>query len=299
MISRLTVSGLGACLATACEKCVQSSAICAIWCNLYDLVRSRDNLTKDPSRPELSQIALKIRGVSQCVPHGFHSFPYQFHSSDAPFTHYSYAEFCRAFVVFGNGCDGKNRPSQGVRISEKTISSVDRVAKHKVYAHTNSSQLLTCHRWLTCAACRSLASAEDEEAHLIARADRAAGWRESRHQYGINHGSGLLQRQRAQQQPGQGLGWPSGRFANRRIYYELWTHVPPELERFKLFASDQDGDMTTTCGHVPVQSARSCDVGDGRKRYMRPVRLSGIARLKKSSHWTPYLGDRSAPRREP
>ena len=53
------------------------------------------------------------------------------------------------------------------------------------------------------------------------------------------------------------------------------------LERLKLFASDQDGDMATTCGYVAVQSAWSGDVGDGRKRYMRPVRLSGIARRRK------------------
>ena len=42
---------------------------------------------------------------------------------------------------------------------------------------------------------------------------------------------------------------------SRRIYYELWTHVPAELVRFKLFASDLDGDIATTCGYVPVQSA--------------------------------------------
>ena len=34
--------------------------------------------------------------------------------------------------------------SQGVRFSEKTSSSVDRGARYKVYAHTNTSQLLTC-----------------------------------------------------------------------------------------------------------------------------------------------------------
>ena len=84
--------------------------------------------------------------------------------------------------------------SQGVRFSEKTISSVDRGARYKVYEPTNTSQLLTCHRWLTRAACHSLASANDEEAHLVARADRAAGRRESRYRYDIDHGSALLQR---------------------------------------------------------------------------------------------------------
>ena len=91
---------------------------------------------------------------------------------------------------------------------------IHRGARYKVYEPTNTSQLLTCHRWLTRAACRFVLSAEDEEAHLVARADRAAGRRESRYRYGIDHGSALLQRQRAQQQPGQGPGWPSARFAN-------------------------------------------------------------------------------------
>ena len=42
------------------------------------------------------------------------------------------------------------------------------------------------------------------------------------------------------------------------------------------------GTMATTCGYVPVQSAWSGDVGDGRNRYMRPNRSAGIARLRKS-----------------
>ena len=178
----------------------------------------------------------------------------------------------------------KKRSFQGVRCSKKSINIVDRGAQYKVYAHTNTSQLLTCHRWLTCAACDSLASVEDEEAHLVACADRAAGWRESRHQHGIDHGSELLQRQRAQQQPGQGPGSPSGRSASCRIYYELWTHVPLTLQRFTRFPSDLDDDIATTRGYVFVQSAWSCDVGDGRKRYRRKRRRAGIARLKKSSY---------------
>ena len=66
----------------------------------------------------------------------------------------------------------------------------------------------------TCSVPFCFERAEDEEAHLVARADRTAGRRESRYRYGIDHGSALLQRQRAQQQPGQGPGWPSARFAN-------------------------------------------------------------------------------------
>ena len=153
--------------------------------------------------------------------------------------------------------------------------------------HIQTPISFTCHRWLTCAACVSLASAEDEEAHLVARADRAAGRRESRHRYLIDHGSVLFQHQRAQQQPGQGSGWPSGRCANRfhvktSFACSLDACTSCALDRFKLFASDLDGDTATTRGRVAVQSAWSGDVGDGRNRYMRPNRSAGIARLRKS-----------------
>ena len=50
---------------------------------------------------------------------------------------------------------------------------------------------------------------------------------------------------------------------------ELRMHVPLTLERFTRSASDQDGHLRMTCVQVPIQSARSCDVGDGRSRYMR------------------------------
>ena len=42
---------------------------------------------------------------------------------------------------------------------------------------------------------------------------------------------------------------------SRRIYYELWTHVPAELERFKLFAPGLDDDTRTMRVRVVVQSA--------------------------------------------
>ena len=46
------------------------------------------------------------------------------------------------------------------------------------------------------------------------------------------------------------------------------------LGLFKRFASDQDGTLETTRAQGPVQSARSCDVGDGRKRYTRKRRAT-------------------------
>ena len=38
----------------------------------------------------------------------------------------------------------------------------------------------------------------------------------------------------------------------RRIYYESWTHVPAELERFTRFASRLDDDTETTRDRVVV-----------------------------------------------
>ena len=73
-----------------------------------------------------------------------------------------------------------------------------------------------------------------------------------------------------------------------QIYYELWTDVPLTLERFTRFTSDLDGYMRTTRGYVPIQSARSCDVGDGRSRYMRPKRLAASRGAEMSSYQTPY-----------
>ena len=54
------------------------------------------------------------------------------------------------------------------------------------------------------------------------RADRDAGRRTSRLQHGIDRGEALLQRRRAQDEPGQGLGGPSG-----AAPYES---LPPDLE---------------------------------------------------------------------
>ena len=74
----------------------------------------------------------------------------------------------------GNGSHSRNRPCQDVRFTKNGLCIIDRGARYKVYAQTNTSRLFTCHWWLTVtrAACHSLASANDEEAHLVARADR-------------------------------------------------------------------------------------------------------------------------------
>ena len=65
-------------------------------------------------------------------------------------------------------------------------------------------------------------SAREEEALRGARADRDAGRRASRLRYGIDHGEALLQRQRAWERPGQGLGWPPGA--------PPYKSLPPDLE---------------------------------------------------------------------
>ena len=72
-----------------------------------------------------------------------------------------------------------------------------------------------------------------------------------------------------------------------QIYYELWTDVPLTLERFTRFPSDLDEDIATTRGYVFVQSARSCGVGDGRSRYMRPKRLAASRGAEMSSYQSP------------
>ena len=63
---------------------------------------------------------------------------------------------------------------------------------------------------------------EEQEALRGAGADRDAGRRASRLRYGIDHGEALLQRQRAWEQPGQGLGWPPGA--------PPYKSLPPDLE---------------------------------------------------------------------
>ena len=65
-------------------------------------------------------------------------------------------------------------------------------------------------------------SAREEEALRGARADRDAGRRASRLRYGIDHGEALLQRQRAWEVSGQGLGWPPGA--------PPYESLPPDLE---------------------------------------------------------------------
>ena len=69
-----------------------------------------------------------------------------------------------------------------------------------------------------------LRAREEEEALRGARADRDAGRRTSRLRYRIDHGDALLvlQRRRAQDEPGQGLEWPSAASPNCRL--------PPGLE---------------------------------------------------------------------
>ena len=47
------------------------------------------------------------------------------------------------------GRDRKNRPSQGVRLSQNTECIVGRRARYKVYEGTNITQFLTHGRWLT------------------------------------------------------------------------------------------------------------------------------------------------------
>ena len=88
-------------------------------------------------------------------------------------------------------------------MSKNVWCSIDRGARYKVYEPTNTSQIETCHRRLTRAGSSFLSSVVNEHAHLGARADQAAGRRESQHRCRIDRGEALLQRRLAQEEPGQ------------------------------------------------------------------------------------------------
>ena len=120
------------------------------------------------------------------------------------------------------GSYGKNELAQDEGFSKNLDCTVDRGARYKVYATTNVSQTLTHHISDTRAGSRLLSSAQEQEALRGVRADRDAGRRTSRLQHGIDRGEALLQRHRAQDEPGQGLGGPSG-----AAPYES---LPPDLD---------------------------------------------------------------------
>ena len=84
------------------------------------------------------------------------------------------------------------------------------------------SQLLTPHISDTRAGSRFHPTAQEQEALRGVRADRDGGRRASRLRDGIDRGDALLQRRRAQDEPGQGLGWPSGAAPHESL--------PPDLE---------------------------------------------------------------------
>ena len=131
---------------------------------------------------------------------------------------------------------------------------VERGARYKVYEPTNVSHLSTHHISDTRAASRFLVSAREEEALRGARADRDAGRRASRLRYGIDHGEALLQRQRAWEVPGQGLGWPPGAPPYKSLPPGLETRDRAELARLLRFAFRLDGRTHVMCVRAAVKT---------------------------------------------
>ena len=105
------------------------------------------------------------------------------------------------------------------------------------------------------------------------RADRDAGRRTSRLQHGIDRGEALLQRRRAQDERGQGLGGPSGAAP--------YKSLPPDLELgntrtlARLLASvacDCDLDSRTHNDIVRATSKVAMDEEQARERERVPGR---------------------------
>ena len=102
------------------------------------------------------------------------------------------------------------------------------------------------------------------------RADRDAGRRTSRLQHGIDRGEALLQRRRAQDEPGQGLGGPSG-----AAPYES---LPPDLELgntrtlARLLLCDCDLDSRTHNDIVRATVKVAMDEEQARERERVPGR---------------------------
>jgi hypothetical protein len=99
----------------------------------------------------------------------------------------------------------ENRPCQDVRLSENVGCSVDRGARYKVYAATqtlyrDAHTPPSVHIGDT----QFSVSACEEQALLGARADRVAEWRESPRRYRIDDREAPLQQRVVWEEPGQG-----------------------------------------------------------------------------------------------
>ena len=140
--------------------------------------------------------------------------------------------------------------------SSKAVYTVHRGARYKVYATINVSQTLTHHISDTRAGSRFLSSAQEQEALRGVRADRDAGRRTSRLQHGIDRGEALLQRRRAQDEPGQRLGGPSGAAPYESLPPDLETGNTRTLARLLLCECDLDSrtrnDIARATGEVAM-----------------------------------------------
>ena len=101
------------------------------------------------------------------------------------------------------------------------------------------------------------------------RADRDAGRRTSRLQHGIDRGEALLQRRRAQDEPGQGLGGPSGAAPYKSLTPDLESGNTLTLAR--LIVCDCDLDSRTH-NDIVCATGRAMDEEQARERERVPGR---------------------------
>ena len=101
------------------------------------------------------------------------------------------------------------------------------------------------------------------------RADRDAGRRTSRLQHGIDRGEALLQRRRAQDEPGQGLGGPSGAAPYESLPPVLETGAGLTLVCLLLCECDLDSGMDDKIVHATGEVAMDEEHARERDRVFR------------------------------
>ena len=101
------------------------------------------------------------------------------------------------------------------------------------------------------------------------RADRDAGRRTSRLQHGIDRGEALLQRRRAQDEPGQGLGGPSGAAPYESLPPDLESGDTLTLARLLVCDCDLDSGMDDKIVHATGEVAMDEEQTRERERVPR------------------------------
>ena len=116
-----------------------------------------------------------------------------------------------------------------------------------------------------------LRAREEEKALRGARADRDAGRRTSRLRYRIDHGDALLQRRRAQDEPGQGLGGPSGAAPYESLPPDLESGDTLLLARFFFFECDIDSHFDSRTENKSLRATVKVAMDDEQAREQERV----------------------------